>query len=160
RSGTQVRVTARLVDAKTSQPVWSDSFDRDLKDVFSMQSELAERIAEALQAKLTASERRLIARRLTQSQDAYDLYLQARARDENLGNYATLEEFHPVVALYEQAVAKDPKFALAYAQLCVLHVKLYWYQRLDSTPQRLAMAEAAAAAAVRLAPNDPETRLA
>lgn len=160
RSGQQIRLTAKLIETKGNRPIWARTYDRALTDVFAIQRELAELIAEALEANLTPTERRLLARRATDNQEAYDLYLQARARDESLGNQTTLDQFRPVIALYEQAVAKDPKFALAYAQLCMLHTKLYWFAHLDATPERLALAEAAAQAAVRLAPNDPETRLA
>jgi TolB-like protein len=159
RSGDEIRVTAQLFDAFTEQPIWADTYDRKLTDVFSIQSDLAQRIATALEANLTADERRLIDRRPTSNQEAYDLYLRARAMDDQLGNVATLADFEPVLALYNQAVAKDPRFALAYNQIAMLNLKLYWFSRLDSTPGRLELAQGAAEAAVRLAPDDPETKL-
>ncbi len=159
RSGDEVRVTVQLFNALTEQPIWADSYDRKLTDIFSIQSDLSRSIAGALEASLTADERRLIDRRPTTSQAAYDLYLRARAVDDQLGSNATLGEYEPILTLYNQAVSKDPKFVLAYIQIAMLDLKLYWYSRLDTSEARLALAQAAAEAAVRLAPDDPETKL-
>jgi len=159
RSGDEVQVSAQLFNALSEQPVWADTFTRKLTDIFEIQSDLAKRIAAALEANLTDDERRLIDRRPTANQAAYDLYLRARSMDDELGSGATLEDFKPVLALFDQAVDKDPNFALAYVQIAVLDLKLYWYAELDSSPTRLALAQAAAEAAVRLAPDDPETKL-
>ena len=159
REGNKIRLTVRLIAGEVEQPIWADDYDRDLTDVFAIQRELAERIATSLQTTLTTDERRQIGRP-TAKPEAYDLYLQARGRDESLGNSGTLDEYKPVVALYEQALAKDPGFALAHTQLALLHLKLYWFPRLDATPERLELARAAAEAAQRLAPDDPATKLA
>lgn len=160
RSADKIRVAVLLVDARSNQSIWSEIYDRDMTDVFAIQSDLAERIAGALRARILPEERRLISRRPTADQEAYELYLQAQARATTLGNSGSLDQYQPVVALYEQAIARDPRFSLAYAQLSMVHSMLYWYRRLDSTPARLAMAKSAADAARRLAPDDPETKLA
>ena len=159
RSGDQVRVTVQLFDASNERPLWAETYTRRLTDVFSIQSELAAKIAGSLEASLTTDERRLIERRPTTSPEAYDLYLKARAMDDQLGNLATLADYEPVLALYSEAAAKDPKFALAYTQIAMLDLKLYWFSHLDATEHRLALAQAAAEAAVRVAPDDPETKL-
>lgn len=160
RVGNKVRVAAQLVSAVSDRPVWAETYDRDLTDVFAIQSDIANEIAGALRANLTSGERLLIAKRPTRSQEAYDLYLRARTLREGLSVDARLEQFGEVIALYEQAIAKDPAFALAYAQLSLLHSSLYRFAELDPSPARLERAKQAADAAVRLAPDLPEAKLA
>ncbi len=158
RVGTKVRMTAQLIDARTDEHLWAETYDRDLTDIFTIQSALAQEITAALKASLTPDERTLIATRLTQNPAAYDLYL--RARTAFASTSPDRENMTTAIALYEQAVAADPAFAAAYAQLAYLNGRMYWYGAMDPTPARRARAQAALEAARRLAPDKPDTRLA
>ena len=160
RAGGKARITVQLIDARTDQHRWAETYDRDLADVFAVQTEVAREITNALQANLTAGERSLIARRPTKSQDAYDVFLRARALQEALSADALRSEYEPVVAAFEQAIALDPDFALAQAQLSVVHGQMYWFGFIDPSPERRALALKSLEAARRLAPDAPETRFA
>ena len=160
RAGNRVRINVQLIDARTDAHLWAETFNKDLTDVFLIQAALTEEITSALKASLTAGERSLIARRPTESQAAYDLYLRARLLGQGLGLGATKEAYEAVIALYEQAAAADPKFALPHVQLSILHGTMYWFGALDATPKRRARVEAELETAKRLAPDAPETYLA
>ena len=160
RAGGKARITVQLIDARTDQHRWAETYDRDLADVFAVQTEVARAITDALQANLTAGEKSLIARRPTKSQDAYDAFLRARALQDALSADALRSQYEPVVAAFEQAIALDPDFALAQAQLSAVHGQMYWFGFVDPSPERRALALKALDAARRLAPNAPETRLA
>ncbi len=159
RAGGRVKVTAQLIDARTDQHLWAETYERDLTDVFTIQSSIAQEIAVALKATMTQTERALIERRPTQNQAAYDLYLQAGLlpAGTRLSNRARYDQ---KIALYEQAVALDPSFALAYAQLCIEHSQMYWFGSIDPFPERKSLARVARGIAQRLAPEAPETHLA
>ncbi len=162
RAGNRVKVIVQLIDAHRDQHLWAETYTEDLTDVFTIQAKLTGAIAAALKATLSPEEKSLIARRPTNNQEAYDLYLRARALNETLNGNGqdTREGLDQVAALYDEAIAKDPAFTLAYVQLCVTHGYQYWFGFLDPTPARRARAKAALDAAVRLAPDQPETRLA
>lgn len=160
RAGNRVRLNVQLIDARTDAHLWAETFNKDLTDVFLIQAALAEEITTALKASLTAGERTLIARRPTESQAAYDLYLRARLLGQGLGLAATKEAYEAVIALYEQAAAADPKFALPHVQASILHGTMYWFGGLDATSARRVRVEAELEAAKRLAPDAPETYLA
>jgi adenylate cyclase len=112
RSGDRVRVVAQLVDGRTEAPLWSETFDRDLADVFAVQSEVALRIATALEAALSPEERERILDRPTRDAAAYDLFL--RARELPIGSREANET---AIELLRQALVRDPGFALAYGSL-------------------------------------------
>ncbi len=160
RSGNRVRVNAQLVDARTDRHLWGQTYDRDLADVFAIQSEIAKTIADQLQAKLSPREEKAIERPPTGDITAFDLY----ARAKNLLLRATSSgtakaDLQQAVDLLTQAVARDPSFFDAYCQLAFAHDALYFYG-LDHTSARLALAEAALQAASRLRPDAGETHLA
>jgi TolB-like protein len=159
RVGNKVRVTAQLIDPRTGADLWAESYDRDVSDIFSVQAEIAQQIAAALKANLSPGERELIETRPTQNQEAYDLYLRAHAIDINTG-LIPKDDLDRALDLYERAVAKDPKFALAYVQLAIANSYYYWFGYLDPTPARVKRSEDAVNAAVRLAPDLPETHIA
>jgi TolB-like protein/class 3 adenylate cyclase/Tfp pilus assembly protein PilF len=160
RSGNRVRVNAQLVDTRTDRQLWGQTYDRDLADVFAIQSEIAKAIADQLQANLSPREKDAIERPPTGDVTAFDLYTQARnlllttlfsaTGDANLVQAADL---------LNQAVARDPSFFEAYCQLAYAHDLLYFLAH-DRTPARLAMAEAAVQAAFRLRPDAGEAHLA
>ncbi len=158
RVGERVRVSAALIDVQTDTRLWTQTYERDLADAFAIQAALAREIAGALHATLTAGERARIERRHTQDQVAYDLYLRARAYSQQA--FIDREPLDRAVELYEQALARDPAFVLAQVQLALVHGTLYWYGHFDPTPARLARLKTAVDAAMRLAPDLPETRLA
>lgn len=157
RAGGKVRVTAQLIDARTDKHLWAETYDRDLSDIFAVQAALAQEIAGALKATLTPNERALIERAMTTSPDAYDLYLRAEHLRHSLGiSRSTREQWELVVKLYEEAVAKDPAFAMAHVQLATVHGQLYRFPNLDASPARMALARQATEAAERIAPGSPE----
>src|SRR5215831_5023236 len=161
RSDNRVRVNAQLVDTRTDKHLWGQTYDRDLADVFAIQSEIAKSIADQLQAKLSPNEKSAIERAPTSDINAFDLY--AQANDLVLRTYASSgnpeAQLLQAVDLLNQAVARDPSFFDAYCQLARAHDALYWFG-IDHTPARLALAEAAIQAAARLRPDAGETHLA
>jgi TolB-like protein/Tfp pilus assembly protein PilF len=159
RAGGKVRVNAQLIDARTDVHQWAQSFDRDIADVFAIQSEIAKAIADQLQAKLSPSEKTAIERPPTSDVTAFDLY--SRAKTLLLSLSFTVQakpNLLQAVDLLDQALAHDPQFFLAYCQLAYGHANLY-FQNLDRTPERRAKAEAAVQAAFRLRPDAGETHL-
>ena len=160
RAGGKVRVNAQLIDARTDVHQWAQSFDRDIADVFAIQSEIAKAIADQLQAKLSPSEKTAIERPPTSDVTAFDLY--SRAKTLLLSLSFTVQakpNLLQAVDLLDQALAHDPQFFLAYCQLAYGHANLY-FQNLDRTPDRRAQAEAAVQAAFRLRPDAGEAHLA
>ncbi len=160
RAGNRVRINLQLIDARTDAHLWAETYNRELNDIFAIQAELVQQVTGALKATLTAGEQDLLARRPTESQVAYDFYLRARLQGQALGLGASRQQYEAVVALYEQAAAADPAFALPHVQASILHGTMFWFGGLDSTVERRAKAEAALRQAERLAPDAPETHLA
>jgi serine/threonine protein kinase/tetratricopeptide (TPR) repeat protein len=160
RDGDRVRVSVQLVDAHLDQQIWAETYDRNLADTFAIQSDIAGEIALALRARLNVGEKKLIGLRPTSNLAAYDSYIRARTLMQNLAYWGTREEYERVVGLYEQAIANDASFTLAYAQLSLVHSALYRFSELDPRPARLERAKAAAGAASRLGPELPETKIA
>jgi TolB-like protein/Tfp pilus assembly protein PilF len=159
RAGNRVRVNVRLVDARTDRQLWGQSYDRDLVDVFAIQSQIALAIVDQLQAKLSPSEESAMKRPSTTDITAFDLYTHA--------DFLLLKSFSSVakakllqaVDLLNQAVARDPSFFQAYCRLAYTHDFLFSLG-IDHTAARLALAEAAIEAAFRLRPDAGEAHLA
>ncbi|HEY4301472.1 MAG TPA: TIR domain-containing protein [Candidatus Didemnitutus sp.] len=160
RAGNKVHLNAQLIDARTDEHLWADTFNGDASDIFALQASLAQKIAAALKATLTPDEKSLMERRPTDNQEAYNLFLRARALQEEAGENGAIGDYERIVGLYEQAVAKDPSFGLAQSQVALVHSLMYWFGFLDPTPARAEKMKAAVDAAVRLAPDAPETHLA
>jgi len=161
RANGKVRVNAQLIDARNDAHVWAQTYDRDLADVFAIQSEIAKTIADQLQAKLSPSERHAIEQAPTADVTAFDLYSRARTLIVSTSlSTGSREKFLQAADLLNQAVARDPSFFLAYCQLAYTHDSLYFFFGLDHTPARLALAEAAIQAAFRLHPDAGEAHLA
>jgi serine/threonine protein kinase/tetratricopeptide (TPR) repeat protein len=160
RDGNRVRITTELIDARTDETLWSESYQRDLTDIFAIQSEIAEAVASKLSTRLSPEEQKNIAERPTTNLEAYDLYLQAKALVANWRFVAQgANDLPKAVKLLEEATQKDPKFTLAYCLLARAHDDLYFYL-FDKTPERRALAEAAVNEALRLEPDSPEAHLA
>jgi TolB-like protein/Tfp pilus assembly protein PilF len=158
RSGNRVRVNAQLVDARTDRQIWGQTYDRDLADVFAIQSEIAKAIAEQLQAKLLPREENAIELPPTGDIAAFDLYTRAKTL-LLIGLSSTMKaNLLQAADLLNQAVARDPSFFRAYCQLAYAHDALY-FLGFDHTAARLALAEAAVQAATRLRPDAGETHL-
>ena len=161
RSGNRVRVNAQLVDARTDAHLWAQTYDRDLADVFAIQSEIAKAIADQLQAKLSPNEKKAIEQPPTTDLAAFDLYSRAKSLLLTAGFSATSEpDLRKAIELLDEAVKRDPSFFDAYCQLAYAHEFLYAVSGFDHTPARLALAEAAVQAATRLRPDAAETHLA
>ncbi len=160
RAGGKVRVTAQLIDTRSDAHVWAQRYDRDLADVFAIQSEVAEAIAAQLRAKISPAEKVAIAQPPTKDMIAYDLYRRAlELKDRTRGAVNDREVLLQCAQLLDDAVARDPSFLLAQAQLAQVHDLIYWFNH-DHTTNRLALAEAAVRATEMLNPEAGETHLA
>jgi TolB-like protein/Tfp pilus assembly protein PilF len=161
RAANKVRVNAQLIDARNDAHLWAQTYDRDLADVFAIQSEIAKAIADQLQAKLSPNEKKAIEQPPTGDITAFDLYSRAR-------NLMLTTSFSAIAGknlleaadLLNQALARDPSFFLAQCQLALAHDNIYFLLGTDHTPARLAAAEAAVQAAFRLRPDAGEAHLA
>jgi tetratricopeptide (TPR) repeat protein len=161
RAANKVRVNAQLIDARSDAHLWAQTYDRDLADVFAIQSEIAKAIADQLQAKLSPNEKKAIEQPPTTDLAAFDLYSRAKSLLLTTGFSATGEpDLRKAIELLDEAVKRDPSFFDAYCQLAYAHERLYATSGSDHTPARLALAEAAVQAATRLRPDAAETHLA
>src|SRR5712691_1546142 len=156
RIGNRVRVSVQLINANNDEHIWAEDYDRDLTDVFAIQTDLAQKIASSLQAKLSPNEKARLDRRPTQNSDAYLLYLQAHdyANRTDMFRDTSLK----AEPLFEQAIKLDPNFALAFAGLSM--VESWAYHSFDPTPARREKARLNADEALRLQPDLPEGHLA
>src|SRR5256884_4482516 len=156
RVGNRVRVNVQLINANNDEHIWAEDYDRDLTDVFAIQTDLAQKIASALQAKLSPTEKARLDNRPTQNPDAYLLFVKAHV-------YASKREIFPDTSLkakqlFEQAIKLDPNFALAFAGLSM--VESWLYHSSDPVPARREKARLNADEALRLQPDLPEGHLA
>jgi tetratricopeptide (TPR) repeat protein len=161
RDGAKIHLNAQLIDTRTDTHIWAEEYDRDLSAMFAIQSEIAQKVAEQLHAKVSASEKLAVKSQPTTDVTAFDLY--TRAKNILLEGYNhTKAESLEAIDLLNQAVVRDPSFLDAYCQLAYAHDWLYFGvgDGLDHTPARLALAEAAIQEAARLNPNAGETHLA
>jgi TolB-like protein/class 3 adenylate cyclase/Tfp pilus assembly protein PilF len=155
RAGNKVRVNAQLIDARNDAHLWAQTYTRDLADVFGIQSEIAEAIAQQLQAHLTATEKAEIAKPSTTDPVAYDLYLRARQLDDLFNDPDAKGSLLQGISLLEEAVRRDPKFLRAYCLMCETHLDLYWGGA-DHTDQRRELARIALQRAEEIQPNAGE----
>jgi TolB-like protein len=164
RDGNRIRLTSKLINARTDEIVWSETYDRDLTDIFAIQSEIAKTVASRLSAQLSPEERKDIQEKPTNNLEAYDLYLQAK---QLLGPNTVViilwriekGTFSKAISLLEEATQKDRNFALAYCMIAKAHDYLYSDQ-VDRTPERRALGDAAVNEALRLRPDLAEVHLA
>jgi serine/threonine protein kinase len=160
RIGNRVRVNAQLIKAQSDTHVWAQTYDREVADLFAIQSEIAQTIAGQLYAKISPAEKLDIERAPTNDLIAFDLY--THAKDLSLRSPFTnsgTKDLLRAADLLNQALARDPAFFHAYCQLAFTHDYLYFYGH-DRTPARLALAEAAIQGAFRIRPDAGEAHLA
>src|SRR6266481_5776658 len=157
KAADQVRVNVQLVNAQTDSHLWADTYDRKLTDIFGVESEIAKRIAESLQAKLTGREEKALAVKPTTNAEAYDAYLRGLALEAR--TTTSPDDSEKAVGFYQRAVQLDPGFALAWARLSRANAHVY-FGGLDSTTARRDATERALNTAQKLQPNSPETLLA
>jgi TolB-like protein/Tfp pilus assembly protein PilF len=159
----QVRVNVQLINAQTDSHLWAESYDRNLTDILGVESEIAKRIAESLQAKLTGREEQALALKPTNNPEAYDAYLrglafEVRSMSGSLPSSSSRGLEEKATSFYERAVQLDPNFALAWARLSRMDSSIYFDSGTDIT--RRDAAKRALDKAQKLAPNSPETLLA
>jgi len=154
RAGNRLRINAQLVDTQTDFPLWSERYDREMKDVFEVQDEIARNIAEALRITLSPQEQAALAAKPTENLQAYDLYL----RGKNYARRMTRQDLGFALQMFENAVSLDPEFALAYAAIANVCAQTHYNYGRD--PSWLQRAEAASHRAVILQPQLPEVLVA
>ncbi len=157
RAGDQVRIVAQLINARTDEHLWADTYDRDYADIFSIQTDVAKKIAGALQSALSPEEKADLAEIPTRNMQAYDYFLK--------GNYywhtkTTKEGNMKAVAMYAEAIKLDPSFGLAYARQSIAHSVLFQSGEWDPSPERKTLATETLDKAILLIPDHPETHFA
>jgi TolB-like protein len=160
RARDRLRINATLIDARTDTHVWAETYDRTAADLFAIQSELAQSIVTQLKGKLSPQQKAEIEERPTQDLDAFELYIQAKAIIDSYLNAtdvrATLLQ---ALKSLDEAIRRDPNFVSAYCYAARANDLLFFFD-LDSTPDRISMAEAAVKAALRLRPDSAEAHFA
>ena len=161
KTGAWLHINAQLIDTRTDSHVWAEQYDRDLKDMFAVQSEIAQKVAGQLHVKISAAEKLAIERPPTADLTAFDLYSRAKNLLLNVVSFTGTRKANLLKAadLLNQAVVHDPTFFQAYCQLAWTHDYVY-FDGWDRTPARLRLAEAAIQAAFRLRPDAGEGHLA
>ena len=156
KAADQVRVNVQLVNVQTTSQLWAETYDRKLTDIFTVESDIAKRIAESLQAKLTGHEEQVLTAQPTSNPQAYDAYLRGLAYEAR-SNYSS-DALFKAIDYYGLAVQLDPNFALAWARLSGAHALIY-FLRVDASAARRDAAKNALDNAEKLQPNSPETLL-
>ena len=150
KAGDQVRITVQLINALNDSHLWADTYDRKMIDIFSVESDVAQKIAASLEAKLTGREKSEIAARGTNNPEAYDAYLHALA----LSNRQGIQDLGELIKFGRRAVELDPNYAQAWVLLAVGESQKYFYP--EQTEAQLTRARTAAETAMRLAPDSAE----
>ena len=155
RAGDKVRINVQLIDAQTDGHLWAKSYDRDFKDVLGVESEVAQEIAETLQANLSPSESHALASTRTPDTEAYDVFLRGEYELRQAENSRTAEAYDRADAFYRQALARDPNFAEAAAELARSRLSRHWFVS-PLTATELEEVKSLIDRALALAPNSPE----
>ena len=159
KAGDSVRINVQLIDAHSDTHLWAQTFDRELKNVFTVESEVAQQIAEVLKAQLSPQETKALDKAPTKNAAAYDQFLRAEAEARRAGDTQSEEDFRGAKEDYRKTIALDPDFGLAYAQLAVSQLQLGWYVK-PLTEAQLAEVKAAVDRALALAPDLPQAHVA
>jgi serine/threonine protein kinase/Tfp pilus assembly protein PilF len=160
RAGSRVRVNAQLIDGRTDSQLWAERYDRDVADVFAIESEVAGKIVAQLQAQISPVEKAAMEQKPTADLAAYELYIHAKTLITASGfSTPQLESLSEAVRLLNEAIERDPNFAFAYYQLALAHDQFY-FSGIDHNPAPLGLADAAIQSLTRLLPNSGEAHLA
>jgi len=159
RAGDRVRVNVQLLDARIDTHLWAKSYDRDLKDVFTVESEVAQEIADALRAKLSPSQSHALATAPTRDTEAYDLFLKGEYEQHQAESAVNADLFDRAQMFYRQALARDPNFALAYARLACSELQRHWFVS-NLTSAELAEVKSNIDRALAIAPGLPDAHFA
>ncbi len=154
RAGNRLRINAQLIDASTDFPLWSERYDREMKDVFEVQDEIARNIAEALRITLSPQEEKALAARPTEDMQAYDLYLRGR----NYARRMSRQDLEFALQMFENAVSADPNFAVAHAGIASVCAQYYYHYEHSKT--WIDRARVAAERATARGQDTPEVRIA
>jgi TolB-like protein/class 3 adenylate cyclase/Tfp pilus assembly protein PilF len=160
RAGGRVRVNAQLIDARTDSQLWAERYDREIADVFAIESELAEKIVAQLRAQISPSEKAAIEQKPTNNPEAYDAYLRGLAFEARYSSSYSPDLIRKATAFYERAVQLDPNFALAWARVSRANGRIYYTCDDTTCIARREAAKRALENAQKLEPNSPETLLA
>ena len=152
KAADKVRVNVQLIDARADSHLWAKTYDRDIKDVFTVESEVAQEIADSLQAKLSPAEAKTLATAPTKDTAAYDLFLKGEYEERLADSSLKAESYEQAAAWYRQAIARDPNFALAMARLVQNRIAHHWFIEQMSEAE-LAQVRSMADEAVAIAPN-------
>jgi len=159
RAADKVRVNVQLIDARADSHLWAKSYDRDVKDIFAVESEISQEVADALQAKLSHNETNTLSTAPTSDADAYDFFLKGEFEEREAESSTKPEVFDQAVNWYRQAIARDPHFALAIARLANSRMQRHWFvERLSESD--LEQVAASAEQALAFAPNLAEAHVA
>src|ERR1700693_914611 len=158
KAADKVRVNVQLIDARADSHLWAKTYDRDIKDVFAVESEVAQEIADSLQAKLSPAEASTLATAPTKDTAAYDLFLKGEFQLRAANVSLRPESFDQAIAWYQQAIARDPNFALAMARLAESRLSQHWFVE-TFTESELAEVKRTAEHALTLAPDLAETHV-
>src|SRR4029450_2648569 len=159
RAGDKVRVNVQLIDARTDTHLWAKSYDRDFKDVLAVESEVAAQIADALNANLSPSESNVLAAARTENTEAYDLFLRGQYEFHQAASSLAADAYDRADAFYRQALARDPNFAEAAAELARSRLSRHWFIS-PLAPAELEEVKSLIDRALALAPNSPEAHFA
>jgi TolB-like protein len=161
KTADQVRVNVQLINAQSDSHLWADTYDQKLTDIFGVESDIAKRIAESLQVKLTGREEQALAVRPTNNPEAYDAYLRGLAFEaRNYSSFYSADFLGKVAGFFERAVQLDPNFALAWARLSRVKAHIYFSGGVETTSAQRDAAKRALENAQKLEPDSPETLLA
>lgn len=157
-SGNRVRITGQLINASNDQHLWAEKYDRDIEDIFSVQDEVANAIANALRIELSDEEARMISKTQTESIEAYDYYIKGRT----LSYFYEVQKNIEAIEFYKKAIEIDPQYSLPYAGISRVRMSQFTFQFMDQDFSAFALKEAEefAKKAVMLGPNEAETNFA
>jgi adenylate cyclase len=161
RAGEKVRINVQLIDARADSHLWAKSYDRNIKDVFAVESEVSQEVADALQAKLSPNEANTLATVPTKDPEAYDLFLKGEYEEREAENSLKAEPFDRAAIFYQQALDRDPNFALAAARLAESRILRHWFvTRHAENDPALVEIKSLVDRALTLAPNLAEAHIA
>ena len=159
RAGDKVRVNVQLIDAHADTHLWAKTYDRDFKDVLSVESEVAAQIADALKANLSPTESHVLAAARTENTEAYDLFLRGQYEFHQAESSLAADAYDRADAFYQQALARDPNFAEAAAELARCRLSRHWFVS-PLSPAELEEVKSLIDRALALNPNSPEAHFA